>query len=226
MKKIFLISACSMLFSIHPLTSYAAGSITANSKTTATLAATCTISAQNVNFGAISLPVGAQSASSQMSVQCSNKAPYTISLAYGGIYGQGVGSGTFTQTGGPSQNYLIPSSGGMYYCTYTGTVNGQSYTIGDHVLNGCPATRVEQVGTAYSYGKIVGTISGDSIGYSIQVPNNPGTVWNNGVNNYSSTGTGSTQNIPIVATLIPSQTTNQYPTADNYTDIITATINY
>jgi spore coat protein U-like protein len=203
-----------------------AGTNNATTKATATIASVCTISAQNLSFGALVLPLSSQSAASSMSVLCSNKASYTVGLAYGGIYGQGNVNATLNNYGNSNDNYLIPNSGGMWYCSYSGTVNGQPYTTGAHELNGCPSTIQTQVSTAYAYGKMTGVAKGDTIGYSIQVPGSPGTVWNNGQGSYTATGTGSTQTIPVVGTLVPGQSGSSYPTPDVYMDTVTATVNF
>jgi spore coat protein U-like protein len=76
-----------------PVSSYA-GILNANTQTTATVGATCTIVAQNLNFGALTLPLSSQTASTSMSVLCSKSHAYTVGLAYGGVYGSGGGSGT------------------------------------------------------------------------------------------------------------------------------------
>lgn len=194
MKKIFIFTIGLLGFFSQLGYAQSSGSITANAKTTATLASVCTISAQNVNFGQISLPVSAQTSTSSMSVQCTKGSTYTISLAYGGVYGTGS-SGTFEASSCYGLQFPPPS------CFY-------SYS------------------NYYNYGKMSGAASGDSIAYSIQVPNNPSQVWNTGNYSYSSTGTGSNQSISIIANLVPSQTTNQFPTPDNYSDTVTATITY
>lgn len=197
------------------------GNVTATTKASATLAAVCTIAAQNVNFGQISLPVGAQSATSSMTVQCTKGSSYTIGLAYGGVYGQGGVNVTLNNT------FAQRATGG-WTCTYSGSVNGQVVTQGPEYVYGvsyCPLTTPYST-ASYNYGYLNGTAKGDTIAYSIQVPNNPGQVWNNGNYSYTTSGTGSNQSIPVVATLVPSQTTDKYPAADNYLDTVTATLSY
>lgn len=186
MKKLTIILIGLMLsnFSAFAQTS---GSITATTKASATLASVCTISAQNVNFGTLNLPISNQSATSSMSVQCTKGSSYTIALAYGGVYGTG-NSGY--QTCGP---------------------------------DGCewhPGT------TIYTYGMMNGSAKGDTVAYSIQVPNNASEIWNTGNYTYTATGTGLNDSIPVVATLQPTQTTDKYPAADNYADTVTATLTY
>ena len=208
-----------------------ANNITANPKATATLAAVCSLAAQNVNFGQLSLPIGAQSATSNMTVECTNGSPYTIGLAYGGVYG------TTTQNVSATYNLSGYISGNGYtyqYCIYTATYDGTSYTKnvannGNAPWGYCPTTSgTKTISTAsvYSYGKMIGASKGDNVAYSIQVPGNPSQVWNAGNYKYSSTGTGVNQSIPVVATIVPGQTTNNYPTPDTYLDTVTATVSY
>jgi spore coat protein U-like protein len=197
------------------------GSATANTKASATLSAVCTISSQAVNFGQIVLPVSTQSATSSMSVTCTKGSSYTIGLAYGGVYGQGGQSGTLTNTSASRAT-------GGWICGYGGTVNGQYVSQAPAYIYGvsfCPGTS-NYATTTYSYGLMNGTSKGDTIAYSIQVPNNPTKVWNAGESTYTATGTGVAQSIPVVATLVPGSTTDKYPAADNYLDTVVATISY
>jgi spore coat protein U-like protein len=231
MKKIsvhFIAAGIAVSFALQAPVSYA-GSVTAASKATATLSSMCVISSQNVNFGQISLPISAQSSTSSISVQCTKGSTYTIGLAYGGIYGSGTStSGNYYQTigttggcGGGAAWYQYNSSGsqvGSVYCTANTSTPPTGYNVDQ-------GGKYYQVAT-YAYGKMVGSVSGDSIGYAIQVPGKPSQVWNTGNYTYSSTGTGATQSIPVVATLVPAQTTNQYPTVDTYLDTVTATLSY
>ena len=76
-------------------------------QTTAKLIPTCTMSAENVNFGVILSPLTAQSSNSKMNVLCNNNATFKIDLAYGGIYGAGSSV---------NQNYLLSFSSS--YATY------------------------------------------------------------------------------------------------------------
>ena len=69
--------------------SFAQTTATNTTKATAQLAASCTIKANNVSWGALILPLTSQSATGNMDVLCNKGAPYSIDLAYGGIYGAG-----------------------------------------------------------------------------------------------------------------------------------------
>jgi spore coat protein U-like protein len=224
-----------------PVTAYA-GSSSANTQTTATLSATCVINAQNLNFGNITLPLSAQSASTSMSVLCNNKASYTVALAYGGVYGaqpnnvayyQTAGSqvvngkltttiNAYSSTGTILSSFVLPYPG----CACTGGFASEiaSYT-GNSIDNENTKYINNNYSTGYSYGKMIGVASGDQIGYSIQVPGNPGTVWNTGSGSYTATGSGVTQSIPVTGVLVPAQS-GAYPTPDYYMDTVTATVNF
>src|SRR5579875_1195090 len=106
-KKLIKNSLYILLLSIGVISdvSYAqtSSTTTATAKASATLAALCTISSQNVNFGQISLPIGSQTSTSSMTVQCTKGSSYTIGLAYGGVYGQGQ-----------SANWVIQNASGIY----------------------------------------------------------------------------------------------------------------
>lgn len=212
-----------------------AATSTATPKATATISSSCQISAQNVSFGNLVLPLSAQSASSNMTVLCSKNAPYTVALAYGGVYGAGTNGDYWVHEGCPkacNNNY-------NWYYEYnaSGTIiNEQQYANGP-VINGATTATIPgatlntttgtyTVGTSYNYGLMIGVASGDHVGYSIAVPNNPSQVWNTGNYNYAGTGNGVSQTLPINATIIPGQSTSTYPTPDYYLDTVTATVNF
>lgn len=196
-----------------------AGTISASTQATATLSSSCQISAQNLSFGNLVLPISSQGASSSMSVLCSKGHAYTVGLAYGGVYGQGgVSSGDYWAPATSAQTGL--------HCI-TGTPYAEYDSSGNMLTASCHTTQpANPTNTVYSYGKMIGVANGDNIAYSIQVPNNPGQVWNSGVNNYTSTGTGASQTIPVVGTLVPGQSGSTYPTPDSYMDTVTATVSF
>lgn len=213
-----------------------AGNQSASTQATASVSAECTIQAQNLSFGNLVLPLSAQSASTSMNVLCSKNASYTVGLAYGGVYGSG--SQTVTGTLGSAGNYYnnawAGGSGVSYtegYCAYNVSGQTDQIMVVSPNLNqadnyGCTQTAQVQVGATYTYGKMTGIVNGDSIGYSIQVPNNPGAVWNTGVGSYTAIGTGNNQAIPVVGTLVPAQSSGNYPTPDSYMDTVTATVSF
>lgn len=247
----------SLVISTIQMSSAHADTTSANNQATATVAAVCTISAQNLNFGNLVLPLSAQSASTSMSLLCSKNHSYTVGLAYGGVYG--VGSGYQTQTLYMSNyNATAYVSGTQtalaYYggynsgvswstaCQHNGTgciPQNSGYTANGSVASGakgCPntgfactvyTTSQSQIITGtYSYGEMTGVASGDKVAYSIAVPNSPGQVWNTGNSSYSATGSGVSQSVPVVGTLVPAQSSGNYPTPDYYLDTVTATVSF
>jgi spore coat protein U-like protein len=221
-----------------------AGTNSTSEQTTATLSATCTISAQNLNFGALALPISAQSATSSMSVLCSKAHAYTVGLAYGGVYGTGSTNGqkgdywTYAGDNAYGYYYYEYSSSGTYVgsvqCYPSGGVATTGGVSNTTCTNGVPtgwtgspsASGNQTLYVSYTYGMMTGASSGDNVAYQITVPGNSSQIWNAGENTYSSTGTGSAQSIPINGLLVPAQTTNNYPTPDSYLDTVTATVTF
>jgi spore coat protein U-like protein len=211
-----------------------AGTSTANPKATATLAASCQISAQNINFGQINPQTASAgvSASSNMNVFCTKGSAYTIGLAYGGIYGTGTGTTNYYVL--TSQNFQVNNGQNLYKYNFTeynaaGQVIGSystGYTTAAPSISGYNnpggGTKYVSNSVVYSYGKMVGVVSGDTIQYKITVPGQSSEVWNTGNYTYANTGTGATQTFPMNAVA----TTTAYPTPDTYTDTVTATINF
>ncbi len=69
----------------------------------------CFLTANNINFGSLQMPLINQSASSEMSVKCSNNAPYQIKIGYG--------------------NTVTGSSDTYTYQFTDGYANGDSYQL-------------------------------------------------------------------------------------------------
>lgn len=246
MKSIQSRLACVLISSLTIFTSISSfaqttHSITASAKATATLASVCTISSQNVSFGQISLPISTQSASSNITIQCTKGSSYTVGLAYGGIYGTGVTANWILV--GTNGKILALNTATDTVTTLTSVPSGYVLThasadcynsfgepaaadMGPYNCAGYQSSGSQYIMSSYGYGKMIGAAKGDAIGYSIQVPNKPSEVWNTGNYTYTSTGTGASQTIPVVATIAPSQTANSYPIADTYFDTVTATIQY
>lgn len=61
----------------------------------AVIDAGCFLTANNINFGILQMPLSNQNASSEMTVKCSNNAPYQIKIGYGNTVSSGT-SGTYT----------------------------------------------------------------------------------------------------------------------------------
>lgn len=217
---------------------------TSGSKATATLATSCTMTAEGLSFGALMLPLTSQSATSNISLLCNKNAPYTIDLAYGGIYGVG-------QTTTVVQNLTVYYSGGLgvvsngvgadSYFNICGGCAPPNYTktgttTSSSILNGfcnpyceiwtstSPTTTVTK-GTNYAYGKMTG-VKGDNVAYNISTPDNSSKVWNTGNNSYTAQGTGLVENLPVRGKIVPGQSGRAYPTPDLYQDTVTAKVTF
>lgn len=218
-KKIIALSMVSVLCSMSSTFSYAAGTSTANPKATATISSSCQISAQNLAFGNLVLPLSSQSASTSMSVLCSKNASYTVGLTYGGVYGTG-GVVALPLTG-------VSGANGYALCTYSAVVNGTTVTRQTNNSQNCwSAPTLNYTVPSYAYGKMIGSASGDNVAYSIQVPDQPTKVWNAGNSSYTATGTGASQTLPVVGTIVPNQSGSNYPTPDTYSDTVVATVSF
>lgn len=155
MKK-FLIALMAMTVCHISAFAQTTNSLTATTKASATLAATCTLSAQNVNFGSVNLPVSNQTASSSMNVQCTKGSSYTISLAYGGVYGKGTSG---YQTCGPDGCEGHPGNTIYTYGMMTGSANSDTIAYSIQVPNN--AAEVWNAGN-YTY-TATATGSNDSV---------------------------------------------------------------
>lgn len=236
-KKITATAMMTLLMSSGICIQAKAGNTSASNQATATLSSSCTISAQNLNFGNLVLPLSAQNASANMTVLCSKNHAYTIGLAYGGVYGQGTTTGnswTIEQSGGTYNIFYYRN--GTFYTGIDGRTCAQVLSWSESVVGTandvaqtgwtCGATGSFAVTSAYGYGKMIGVAKGDNVAYSIQVPGQPAQIWNAGESSYSATGTGATQTIPVVGTIVPAQSGSSYPTPDTYLDTVTATVNF
>lgn len=247
MKKILL----SML--VFATASASANELTDNLTTTAKIENFCSISANDLNFGVVNLPLTAQSANSTMNVLCNNNTSYTIDLAYGGIYGSGSINGgknyklTFMGTGSAGSSYNIEENNkyiGYISCYDNNNVGFSSVAIANlygystkdrqpdpndacsPTYSHMPSKVSFTIGQPYDYGVMNGSFKNDKLAYSISLPDDSSKVWNAGNYSYSSKGIGSNQEIAINASLIPDKSSSKYIAQDTYLDTVTATISY
>lgn len=154
-----------------------AGTNTASTKATATIAKACTLSATSINFGVLKL----------------TSASNTVNLANGSI---------------------------QMICT-----KSTSYSI--LMTYATPATKGNYMGGKPLTGLMTGANFGDIVAYSVQQQpiNNSLPSWS--YTPYNATGTGATQTITVYG---EAQTNvfnvSAYPTPDNYSDSVTATVTY
>lgn len=162
MKKLF--SIILLALSLSSMQSQAATTGT-NIQVTATLSATCSISATNVGFGNIGTSTNnVTSTSSSIVVKCSNKLPYTVGLSSGNQGNNTIkGANKFEtipyalcqQAGWSLNGSNIVCTKSWITATLTGTGNGtnQNYTVYGYVLNGyyTPDSYTDNVTTTIWY---------------------------------------------------------------------------
>ncbi|MDA8453680.1 spore coat U domain-containing protein [Acidovorax sp. GBBC 3334] len=201
---------------------------------TSTLSATCSFSATSVNFGALVLPLSSQSAGGGIGLLCSRDAPYTIDLAYGGVYGQGKpGDGsywTYWSSRNVDSKYFARMSPSGTVLEYQWAYTSGTVVTPDVAKSlGCVYSGASQCftgTTAYDYGVMEGAAKGDSVAYSIFLPGDTTKVWNAGKNSYTGSGTGKQEKINFQAKIVPAQSGAAYPAPDFYADTVTATVKY
>lgn len=196
------------------------------------------ISANSINFGNLLLPLSAQSSSGAIQLLCSKQAPYTIDLAYGGVYGQGKpGDGSYWEFTGSSNfnnyyrrsGYDVAANRWVVLENRVLTRSNMGYMSAAAVSSlGCTvnADRCYMGTTSYDYGVMKGMSKGDSVAYSIFIPGDTSKVWNAGKNSYSNSGTGQQEQINFQARIVPAQSSAAYPSPDFYADTVTATVKY
>lgn len=208
-----------------------------STKASASLVASCNITATNVNLGMIVLPLTNQAASSgKINVLCNNKATYKIDLAYGGVYGTG--------TSDPNQVLVSKNNGqAVMYNVTTSTYGSNTFSVCGYA--GCIPTGYKDSGvttaclltgglcavydtgsTFYNYGVLNGASKGDKIGYYIGLPNDNSKVWNTGNYSYSGTGTGITEELNFKVNVVINKSSSLYPAPDIYTDAVTAKVSF
>lgn len=88
-KNVIKIIALASLMASGAASAQNTGNALGSFETKATVENSCLLNAEGINFGILSGPINIKTASSSMSVKCTNQTQYTIDLAYGGIYGEG-----------------------------------------------------------------------------------------------------------------------------------------
>ncbi|MHC3434950.1 spore coat protein U domain-containing protein [Delftia lacustris] len=208
-----------------------AGNTTANMTATSVLAPSCTITAFSVNFGAFMLPLSAQSSSGSIDLLCTRDTPYTIEMAYGGVYGQGQTSDgsywTLAKRDNGTLYYLYSEGGAFIKSSPWFGVRATQAEIASSL--GCMFdgnNRCQTARPSYDYGMMSGAAKGDAVAYSIYIPGDNSKVWNSGKNSYSGRGTGEQEHLSFQLKIVPSQTSNKFPAPDFYKDAVTVNIRY
>lgn len=244
--------ALALLFSLNSFAQSNPQS-TSNIDIKASVDAGCFISANNINFGALMIPLTTQTATSEMSVLCSRNSNYTIGISYSAT---GAASTNFTGslatngTGGSS--YYISDSNGNpnnqpytlwvqclnngTFSLYTGdanlfrsiygisdSVNVYNYTIDTYSICNGSSLNMNTL-SGFSTGKLTGITKNEIIQYTLELPGTT-SIWNTS-NKYTGKGTGENQTIPMKAKINTSGSPTHMLSPDSYIDTLTVLLNY
>ena len=208
-----------------------AGNSTTEFQATSKINATCSISAVNINIGVFLLPLSSQYFGGSINLLCSRETPYTIDLAYGGVYGQEQDSDgsyfVYDKVLWPGEHeYNKYSKNGELMWQQSVQIGNQTAAEGLGCTFNASGTQCFTNSPSYGYGMMTGATKGDFVAYSIFVPGNSSKVWNTGQNSYTGTGTGNQEHLTFQGKIIPAQSGSAYPAPDFYMDTVTASIKY
>lgn len=208
-----------------------AGNSTTEFQATSKINATCSMSAVNINIGLFLLPLSSQYFGGSINLLCSRETPYTIDLAYGGVYGQEQDSDgsyfVYDSPGYPMEEmYNKYNKNGELMGQQAVFLGNQTAAAGLGCTFNASGTQCLTNGPSYGYGMMTGATKGDFVAYSIFVPGNSSKVWNTGQNSYTGTGTGNQEHLTFQGKIIPAQSGSAYPAPDFYMDTVTASIKY
>jgi spore coat protein U-like protein len=212
----------------------------------AKIEAGCFLTADNINFGILSMPITNTTAISAMNVKCSTGAPLSIDIYHGNVgESSNITSSRYT-TGSHGATHDIYKNNvqiAFIACYDNGTIEFHKYTAGslgniNPQLNQpfsdqysiCSGRNVNQ-DTLNSYGtpqngSLKGLSNGETIKYNILVPNDNSKIWLNGINTYKTTGTGTDLSIPLKAEIKSSNNPIHRLSPDMYQDTLTVQLNY
>lgn len=244
-----LISA--LIISILPLSSFA--QFNKDIEVKAVIKAGCYLSADNVNFGVVMMPIRDQKAQSEMNIICSNNTPYTIAPTYGN---KNVISGTVsTRAGNTSNSFFLlvdgkrvsnaPSYDIICYSNEKNrfafgsdiVAKAYGYTAGNWID---ATSRVNKVCnnwypnsatfSSLSFGdnpggKMIGAKGTDAIVYILEDPRDTSKIWST-ANVYKATGNGQEQKVVFNGKIQKADNKTYHLTNDIYSDSVTLSIVY
>lgn len=113
-----------------------------------------------------------------------------------------------------------------YNLTYTGNWIKDTKGVCNTNQGSYTSTFLSQIGgVVTTYGKMLGG-NNEILAYNISLPNDNSKVWITGLNAYSLLTTGTSQEIPINAKLIPANSSGSFMSAGSYSDILTVSMQY
>ncbi|PEH88456.1 hypothetical protein CRM82_07430 [Comamonas terrigena] len=162
-----------------------AGTAIVGNKASATLASSCQITAQSVNFGQIILTSAGspKSATSNMTMYCTKGAQYTVMLNYGYV------TSTMLNKAVVGDYYNFVNGVNVAWAGWLNPSNPPSGYVYD------PTGKTTNFYLVSDYGTMQGATKGDDISHKITVPNNESSYWSGNASGhtYVDSGTGAIQ---------------------------------
>lgn len=217
--KFKIISASLLLFISQ--SSFANSSNNGDIKLSAKIDAGCFLTADNINFGVLMMPLTNQTASSQINIQCSKMAPLSVTVQYGnlassGVYSVAVINGSNTHTvykdgqniGSIACNVSAGIQNVYFHTSAVRNLFNPQEIVGNWVFdkyNLCAndTIKADTITALNKKASLTGLVNGDNLFYSLEVPNDASKIWNS-TNDYKITGTGNSQIIPVKANILKS----------------------
>lgn len=220
---------------------------------TAVVDAGCFLTADNINFGVIMMPLQNQSAQSQINVKCSKNANLILSISYNP---SAISQDIYTAVADPiyttrynfklyKNGVPISSNSIDMYChselkggsVHFATSQAEILYFGEDKYNDwvkdtwniCSGvnlnlTTLSNLG-AGANGALVGVAKGETIIYTLETPSDSSKVWN-AQNTYSFISNGENQTIPMKANIKSSNNPTYRISPDTYTDSLSVILTY
>lgn len=217
-------------------------------KITAKIDAGCYLTAENINFGVLQMPLSDSISQSNMKIHCSKNANLDISLLYGESTSTG---GTYTvQIHKPGDNTWhifengtqvgsiacskAESGANVYYHTdavrdLVGSSNPISQWVPDTdnlcTLSEYSELKIDRITSLGSSGILSGLVSGEKIQYFIEKPSSNSQIWSKN-NSYKIIASGDEQNIIMKANIKRLDNPTYRMTPDTYQSTLTVVLSY
>lgn len=220
----------------------------------AVIDAGCFLTAENINFGVLQMPLSDQSSSSNIKIHCSKNTNLKISITYGdhissnnqstysvenisnsvvNIYENNVYLGRISCMG--DNSFVIYNSAGDYGNPQLANILGlapEAHTGG--IYHGTCYSKgtfnLENFNNRISsmvstFGKLTGLSSNENIIYSLSNPNNSSNSWS-ALNTYNIIADGLEQIVPMKANIKRSDNGTHRMTPDTYQSTLTVVLTY
>lgn len=227
---------------------------TSNMEVTAVVDAGCDLTAENINFGILAMPLQDNTAQSNMNIKCSKGANLELAINYSDNVSNAsseytiVRNQTRPQGNGPeyevynSSGSLIGSMGCGYPETYPNHVFFSTKQLADlynttrkptsplgwqpDTTGACNTSNfIPNTPFVSNQGVLKGISLQEKINYSLELPDNSSKIWNSS-NKYSILATGDNQVIPMKANIKRASNSNHHYSPDTYQSILTVVLSY